>query len=82
MYESTPIAELLNTMESRKAFEGPSEWVDEVHRGQIAMAGLQTDLLPDVSFASALQYNAVIPKGQLYLKDFSHGFPLKTHCVF
>ncbi|MFY9116459.1 MAG: bifunctional UDP-sugar hydrolase/5'-nucleotidase [Bacteroidales bacterium] len=82
MYESTPIAELLNTMESRKAFEGPSEWVDEVHRGQIAMAGLQTDLLPDVSFASALQYNAVIPKGQLYLKDFFTWFPFEnTLCI-
>jgi 2',3'-cyclic-nucleotide 2'-phosphodiesterase/3'-nucleotidase len=82
VYETTPIAEILNTMESRRAFDGPSAWVDEVHRGQVAMAGLQTDLLPEVSFASALQYDAVIHKGQLYLKDFFTWFPYEnTLCI-
>ncbi|NLA16337.1 MAG: bifunctional metallophosphatase/5'-nucleotidase [Bacteroidales bacterium] len=77
-YERKPIAELLNTIESRRAFEGPSAWVDEVHRGQLTIAGLHTDLLPDVSFASALSDNAVLRKGQLYLKDFFTWFPYEN----
>ena len=81
-YESKPIARILHTMESNDVFSGPCPWVDEVHRGQLALAGLGSDVLPEVSFASALQANAVIEEGQMFLKDFFTWFPYENSlCV-
>lgn len=77
-YEQQPVAEMLSTMKSHVVFEGPSSWVDEIHRGQLEIAGLHTDILPEISFASALTSNAVIEKGQLYLKDFFTWFPYEN----
>ena len=81
-YEHKPIAEILHRMESNHVFSGPCSWVDEVHRGQLAMAGLGSDILPEVSFASALQANSVIEEGQMFLKDFFTWFPYENSlCV-
>jgi len=81
-YESKPIAHILHSMESNAVFSGPCRWVDEVHRGQLALAGLGSDILPEVSFASALQANAFIEEGQMFLKDFFTWFPYENSlCV-
>lgn len=81
-YESKPIARTLHSMESNDVFSGPCRWLDEVHRGQLALAGLGSDILPEVSFASALQPNAVIEEGQMFLKDFFTWFPYENSlCV-
>ena len=77
-YEQKPIAELMHTLESRTAVEGPSRWLDEVHRGHLELAGTDTGIRPDVSFASALTSDAVIEKGQLYMKDFFTWFPYEN----
>ncbi len=77
-YENSPIAEILNTMRSDSAMQGPCSWLDEIHLGQLEMAGLGTDILPDVSIASALTPNGVINKGQLYLKDFFSWLPYEN----
>ena len=77
-YEQQPIAELLNTMESNLVFEGPSRWLDEVHRGQLELAGEDPGIRADVSFASALRSDVVIEKGPLDLKDFFAWFPFEN----
>ncbi|HOG25513.1 MAG TPA: hypothetical protein PLM86_04925 [Bacteroidales bacterium] len=53
-YGQKPIAVLLHTLESRVAMDGPSRWLDEVHRGQLEIAGADSGIRPDVSFASAI----------------------------
>ena len=77
-YENTPIAEIQNIMRSDSATKGPCNWLDEIHLGQLEMAGLGTDILPDVSIAAALSPNGVINKGQMYLKDFFTWFPYEN----
>ncbi len=69
---------MLHTLESRAVIEGPSRWLDEVHRGQLELAGADAGIRPDVSFASALTSDAVIEKGQLYMKDFFTWFPYEN----
>ncbi|MDD5733671.1 MAG: 5'-nucleotidase C-terminal domain-containing protein, partial [Bacteroidales bacterium] len=77
-YGQKPIAVLLHTLESRVAMDGPSRWLDEVHRGQLEIAGADSGIRPDVSFASAIPSDAVIEKGQLYVKDFFTWFPYEN----
>lgn len=81
-YEKTPIAVIENQISSDDALKGPSGWVDEVHRGQLDMAGLGTDILPEISFVAPLASHKTIGPGILYLSDFFSWFPYENSlCV-
>lgn len=77
-YEKTPIAVIQNRISSEDAMKGPSGWVDEVHRAQLDMAGLGTDILPEISFVAPLATNKTIGPGILYLSDFFTWFPYEN----
>ncbi len=77
-YADTPIAVLKNDIRSDDVFKGPCGWVDEVHRAQLDLAGLGSDLLADVSFAASLASGQELLAGPLLLKDFFTWFPFEN----
>jgi 2',3'-cyclic-nucleotide 2'-phosphodiesterase/3'-nucleotidase len=58
-----PVAILLDTMCNVKAYFGPSFFVDIIHRVQLEHTGA------DISFASPLSTNVLIPSGPLIFSD-------------
>ena len=61
-YVDAQIGLLTDTLSSRNALYGPSEFMDLIHNAQLAATGA------DVSLAGVLSADAVIPKGKLTMR--------------
>ena len=65
---------------SREAMFGPSAWIDEIHRVQLAYvnSGSASDIGACVSFVSPAARNLMINAGPLRMKDFIRALPYEN----
>lgn len=62
-YVSRRVGTFTQAMDARKAYWGPSEYVDFIHRMQLDITSAQ------ISFAAPLSYDALIPAGDIHVRD-------------
>ena len=62
-YVSKKIGTFTHAIESRKAYFGPSEFMDFIHRVQLDITKAQ------VSFAAPLSYDTALPEGDIHVYD-------------
>jgi 2',3'-cyclic-nucleotide 2'-phosphodiesterase/3'-nucleotidase len=62
-YVSKSLGQITNTIFSRDALFGPSEFVDLIQTAQLELTGA------DISFSESLSFNATIDSGWIYVRD-------------
>lgn len=62
-YVSKPIGVMMETLRTEPAYFGPSAFIDFIHSIQLEITKA------DISFCAPLSYDAVIKKGDVYMRD-------------
>jgi 2',3'-cyclic-nucleotide 2'-phosphodiesterase/3'-nucleotidase len=79
-YNSKEFCRLEVPVYSREAMYGPSAWIDEIHRVQLAHinSGSASDIGAGISFVSPAARNLMIHAGPLRMKDFIKALPYEN----
>ncbi len=76
-YQKGTVAELPVTIHSDDAFNGPSLWVDEIHRCQLETVEAE-GFHADISMAAPLSIGKTIKAGMLKVADFFTWYPFEN----
>lgn len=79
-YNSQEFCQMEAPVYSREAMFGPSAWIDEIHRVQLAYvnSGSASDIGACVSFVSPAARNLEVKAGPLRMKDFIRALPYEN----
>ena len=76
-YQQREVAELPVSISSDEAFNGPSLWVDEIHRCQFETVEAE-GIHADISMAAPLSGGKTLEAGMLNVKDFFTWYPFEN----